>query len=724
MSTNNNNIINMEIVVNNNANDNNDNDDGTIACVFSCTLHQKKILRLTEDEDFVFAVAKGGAGATRYNDVDGVVSKAIRTTPGNPWSVAAHHVNEGARNVTSIKITAVDHQTDNSEQMIELFSAIGRHRCVKKLFLKNVHLPSTTVDLDSVVHPPKGQRRKQLSEHMAVLGVPWRRLLCASIDNRGNSPVLDKLVISPGLYGATNGTWDCLWYTLTSSSLSSKVLECRLISVWDDLDEYFLVAFLESTRNFEEVTFYNFHLAQQGEAFTKAVGEGLGGSRHITSLVMGCDYIFPTNDRPNNLSTWLCVGGLDKNTSLQNIHLALGIGHADADALAKCLVTMMENRRRANDDHDQDPDNPSQMLTLSTLTLACSMHTSPITGDLMYTNVDPVMHIIGDRHAVPLRSLWIGFPSLPNNIQQSIALAIKGARYLEKVVVKAPTPDNLDDIHPELVEAVHSSKTLVHLIIGNVSLRSAGGLGKSRSRRAIRNQLIQNRLRFHRLHTRLEKIVLQLFDGMRGAQRWVPLPVATDDDSGCNGPTTTNTDANENDYDDDFDENSVTDTDDDDDDDDDDNDDDDKDDDEDDADDKDYSIVDIEDIEDDNDEKDNEDDNDDNDNRNDDDDEKDGPRDCRTLSRRNLLELTRDAKIETETQEAAVAIMNKLLVAVPPSACSDPSLLILATTPSGNAAGASDADAGEDGSTCTKHDSAKRRRLDDIQGVEDRNDND
>ena len=59
MSTNDDNILYMEIVVNNNANDDNDNtiNDGTLASVFSRTLPQKTILRLTEDEEYVMCAA-------------------------------------------------------------------------------------------------------------------------------------------------------------------------------------------------------------------------------------------------------------------------------------------------------------------------------------------------------------------------------------------------------------------------------------------------------------------------------------------------------------------------------------------------------------------------------------------------------------------------------------------------------------------------------------------
>ena len=63
MSTNDDNILNMEIVVNNNANDNNDNDnnntinDNHVVHSFLQSLNQRRTLRLLEEEEYVMCAA-------------------------------------------------------------------------------------------------------------------------------------------------------------------------------------------------------------------------------------------------------------------------------------------------------------------------------------------------------------------------------------------------------------------------------------------------------------------------------------------------------------------------------------------------------------------------------------------------------------------------------------------------------------------------------------------
>ena len=260
---------------------------------------------------------------------------------------------------------------------------------------------------------------------------------------------------------------------------------------------------------------HNFNFADNGETFTKAVGLGLKRSKHITYLDMTSRSDFTSDDLPNNIAPWLFDGGLKENKSLCALALDLGVGDTDATALTVGLEAMMGNRRRTNDQRVQDPTKPAPPLKLQKLVLVCSVHTSSSTEETTFTDVNPVMNLIGDATAVPLQKLRIVFTSIPNSIQQSLALAVRGAPCLEELVVEGPPLDNLDEVEPELVNAIKFSNTIHMIAIGGEALNYARGLRLGTSRATVRNDLFRNKLGWDRVYTDPRPIVDLLLDALR-----------------------------------------------------------------------------------------------------------------------------------------------------------------------------------------------------------------
>ena len=350
-------------------------------------------------------------------------------------------------------------------------------------------------------------------EASAVKGdvtMPWRDLLSASTGEHDNPLTLNRLVVSPGRYGAAQGGWNRLWSALMRSSVSAGVLVCKISSLDDRPGTTFISDFLKDTVAFRKVKFYNFHLGEEGRAFTKAVGLGLKGTNYVTSLTMRRSDNFPPSSSPDHIATWLFLGGLDKNTSLDQLHLSLGVGTEDADSLVTFLRTMMENRRHVDERHAHISSGHTPTVTLKQLTLFCTVYKSPSTSELRFTKLDEVMGLIGDPTAMPLRKLRIVFAAFPDSIQQSLALAVAGAPCLEEVVVDGPPLDDVQNIDPELVNAIKINKTIHKITIGGEALHFAGELGVTGNRRDIRKELFRNTLGWDRLDTDPKPIVDKL----------------------------------------------------------------------------------------------------------------------------------------------------------------------------------------------------------------------
>ena len=256
----------------------------------------------------------------------------------NPWSAAAAYISKEAVDHATINITMEDRVTDNTKQLRELFGWIRRRsNRIKALSITNVHLPGVYYSLDSPT---------SLSEQGGGLGASaikgdvtmlWRDLLSASSGKHNNPLTLNRLVISPGRCGAARGGWNRLWSALMRSSVSAGVLVCKISSLDNRPGTTFISDFLKDTMAFRKVKFYNFHLSEEGRAFTKAVGLGLKGTNYVTSLTMRRSDNFPPSSSPDHIATWLFLGGLDKNTSLDELHLSLGVGTEDADSLVTFL---------------------------------------------------------------------------------------------------------------------------------------------------------------------------------------------------------------------------------------------------------------------------------------------------------------------------------------------------------------------------------------------------
>ena len=89
--------------------------------------------------------------------------------------------------------------------MDNLFSAIGRNPNVKHVIIANVHLPGTGADLTSLTSPPGENEQYPSGDIAAIVGTPWHRLLYVDPGSQEISACLERLAISPGSYGATEG---------------------------------------------------------------------------------------------------------------------------------------------------------------------------------------------------------------------------------------------------------------------------------------------------------------------------------------------------------------------------------------------------------------------------------------------------------------------------------------------------------------------------------------
>ena len=124
MSKNNDNILNMEIVVNNNANDDNNNDDNNnndnannndntiddnpAVHSFLHDLNQRRTLRLLEEEEYAMSVA-----THRISTPKGQTNTSLRIIftnkdGRNPWRIATILINRATESLTTIRIKAVD----------------------------------------------------------------------------------------------------------------------------------------------------------------------------------------------------------------------------------------------------------------------------------------------------------------------------------------------------------------------------------------------------------------------------------------------------------------------------------------------------------------------------------------------------------------------------------------------------------------------------------------
>ena len=105
MSTNDDNILNMEIVVNNNANN---DDDNHVVHSFLQSLNQRRTLRLLEEEEYAMSVA-----THRISTPKGQTNTSLRIIftnkdGRNPWRIATILINRATESLTTIRIKAVD----------------------------------------------------------------------------------------------------------------------------------------------------------------------------------------------------------------------------------------------------------------------------------------------------------------------------------------------------------------------------------------------------------------------------------------------------------------------------------------------------------------------------------------------------------------------------------------------------------------------------------------
>ena len=483
------------------------------AGLFANTIPKRWTLSFTEVSKRVDLTVKTAPlfifGKNENDLSDRVVSFGTR----NPWSAAVAHISKEAVDHTTVNITMEDCVTDNTEQLNDLFGWIRQQsRVINEVNITNVHLPGVYYPPDSAASPSDQGGNRPASTIKAVVKMPWRNLLSASSGEHDVPLFPSRLVISPGRYGAAQGGWNRLWFALMKGSLASEVLVCEITSL-DDLPGAEVVSdFLRNTKAFQKMEFFNFHLAKDNGKFMKAVGQGLKGNKCVTSLTMRPRGDFPTGKSPNGIAGWLFLGGLNKNAGLNELHLALGVGSTDTVALATGLRSMMENRRRDG----MISTDLAATTTMKQLTLFCTVHTLPGTKQTVTTDIDEVMNVIGDPTAVPLRKLQIVFVAFPDCIQQSLALAVAGAPCLEEVVVDGPPLDDVQNIHPELVAAIKTNATIHKFTIGGEALHVAGGVGATGTRRAVRNALFRNTLGWDRVHTDPHSIVRKLIVPLLG----------------------------------------------------------------------------------------------------------------------------------------------------------------------------------------------------------------
>ena len=94
-------------------------------------------------------------------------------------------------------------------------------------------------------------------------------------------------------------------------------------------------------------------------------------------------------------------------------------------------------------------------------------------------------------------------------------MAVRGAPCLEEVVVDGPPLDNLDEVEPDLVNAVKFSNTVYMTAIGGEAVHYAGGLCLDTSRATVRNNLFRDKLGWDSVYTDPQPIVDLLLDTLR-----------------------------------------------------------------------------------------------------------------------------------------------------------------------------------------------------------------